>query len=344
MAYMASSYTSAKYIIGDCYVPAGGKMGSYWTCKIAREDGKTNTTNIPVVNMTAISGYTPPITSLPGPPLTQAEQEAQIDNYLDPAVDPNGLRAQKAYIAALATDQRLSDAGYESLGVAMLMPSTGPNASETLLYAPPVSTPETQVETKTTTDVNGNPITQTKTQKVTVVPKANGQGWEVKIEYPTKVEEATTTDTVPPVIVKETTEETLQPPLPKPEESKIDFPKDYNREATQQKILDSLSTEGAPKEEDITADGELSQVEEQSKKLLEVPQGVTESSLGIKSWLPQIPVATCVNPTVNESLTGKAYEVPICGAVNVFSHLISGVMCVFCLYGCVREVQAAIKT
>lgn len=63
------------------------------------------------------------------------------------------------------------------------------------------------------------------------------------------------------------------------------------------------------------------------------------------SWtfIPQIPTAACANPRVQSPLTQAQVEMDICGSFNKFSVFINGVLAVFCIFGCVRQVQAALK-
>jgi len=70
---------------------------------------------------------------------------------------------------------------------------------------------------------------------------------------------------------------------------------------------------------------------------------ITAESLGLFDWIPRIPTAACVNPQVPNPTNGTMRDVPICGAVNTLSALVSAVICVLCLFGMVAQVQSAIR-
>lgn len=70
---------------------------------------------------------------------------------------------------------------------------------------------------------------------------------------------------------------------------------------------------------------------------------VTNDSIGISGWLPKIATTECSNPQVPNPITKAMTDVPICGAFNTLKTFISAVICVFALYGCIREVQSALK-
>lgn len=61
------------------------------------------------------------------------------------------------------------------------------------------------------------------------------------------------------------------------------------------------------------------------------------------SFIPQIPTASCENPRVQNPLTSQFRDVDICGWFNKFAFFLNGVFGLLCLYGCVREVQKAMK-
>lgn len=61
-------------------------------------------------------------------------------------------------------------------------------------------------------------------------------------------------------------------------------------------------------------------------------------------FIPHIPTATCVDPTVTNPVTGsQTYTVPICSSFNIFSYFINGVLAVLCMIGISRQIQSAIK-
>jgi hypothetical protein len=61
------------------------------------------------------------------------------------------------------------------------------------------------------------------------------------------------------------------------------------------------------------------------------------------TFIPQIPTAACANPSVRNPVTGEAVEMNICGKFNMFSFFLNGVLALACVYGCVKQVQNALK-
>lgn len=61
------------------------------------------------------------------------------------------------------------------------------------------------------------------------------------------------------------------------------------------------------------------------------------------SFIPQIPTTVCVNPSVRNPVTGGPVEMDICGGFNKFTFFLNAVLAIACVYGCVRQVQSAMK-
>ena len=61
------------------------------------------------------------------------------------------------------------------------------------------------------------------------------------------------------------------------------------------------------------------------------------------SFIPQIPTVACVNPTLKNPMTGGGVEMDICGRFDKFAFFLNAVLAVACVYGCVRQVQNAMK-
>lgn len=60
------------------------------------------------------------------------------------------------------------------------------------------------------------------------------------------------------------------------------------------------------------------------------------------SFIPQIPTAACVNPTMVSPIGDARITMDICGGFNRFSFFLNAVLALFCAYGCVRQVREAI--
>lgn len=62
------------------------------------------------------------------------------------------------------------------------------------------------------------------------------------------------------------------------------------------------------------------------------------------TFIPQIPTTACVNPHLQSPFGGSTLDIDICVYFNRFSLFLNAVLAVLCLYGCVREIQKAMKT
>jgi hypothetical protein len=164
----------------------------------------------------------------------------------------------------------------------------------------------------------------------------------VKVDYPATTT-VTTTITNNTTNVSNTTTVTKtvtgQPAPP----AKQDLPTDYNRENTQKAILDVLQGTGMPSAALKSADPTIAQIDGQNKTNSAAVDNITAGSVGIVNWFPSIPTAACVNPQVPNPIGGGMVDVAICDKVDIFSVFINGVIAVFCVFGCIREVSAAIK-
>lgn len=214
-----------------------------------------------------------------------------------------------------------------------------------VVSASPVSAPPKVVSTETIPNADGSTSTRTVTDQVMVMPKIGTPSTVMNpnVEYPSTT--TTVTKTVNNVTGKtETTTKTEESPSPVIIPQKLNLPTDYNREATQKSILELLKEFASP----ITAkapDGvaEMDSIKAVNDEASKNVTDVTAQSVGIVSWLPNVPTAACVDPKVPTPLTGSLVSVPICATVDIFSALISGVLCFFCIVGCVQQVQAAQK-
>lgn len=121
--------------------------------------------------------------------------------------------------------------------------------------APPTTSPERVVSETKTVKPDGSTDTTTKTEKTVVSPTTNGTTvGNSKTDFPSQtVTNSTTVNNVTNTTTTETT--TINHPLPVTTPTTPttpgEFPDDYNKEVTQQKILDELSGDAAPQTEDI---------------------------------------------------------------------------------------------
>lgn len=231
--------------------------------------------------------------------------------------------------------------------------------------APPVNAPAT---TRTTTRALPDGSTETVTTKTETVVTPQVQGNTIgntTVNYPTTTTTTTTTTNNITNITHTTTTVTNNisnpsqapdadgagpfpendPAVPQPEPEKIEIPKDYNKEITQKSIYDILADFARPITETVpTGDGELASIETKNAERVAVIADITEESTGLRGWLPEIRATQCVNPQVPNPITKGMHEFVICDTVDLFGKLFGAVASVFALYGCVREVQTAMRT
>lgn len=288
------------------------------------------------------------VCTAPGPDV--AVSESELGASTEAAITNNPTRLQFLY------------GGLGTANAPMFAPS------DPVTVTPTKTTFSAPVETTTNTvpKADGSIDTVKVTTSTDVKPVVSGTTLgDTKIDYPTTI--TTTTTTTNNVTNNTTTNTTItntyatpatkttdntpdRPPTPIPKTAdeaaaaSNQIPTDYNREVTQKSVLAELQKLNAP----ITAtaptgDSDLASIKAKNDEGTTAIGGVTESSTGWKAWLPSIKTAACVNPQVPIPITGGMLAVPICDAVNTFAAFVSAVISVFALYGCIREVQLAVK-
>ena len=90
---------------------------------------------------------------------------------------------------------------------------------------------------------------------------------------------------------------------------------------------------------DGSARSQISQANDGMKSLL---NGIAADTFKW-NFIPQIPVAACTNPTARNPMTGALLRVDICDYFDGFAVFMKAVLAVLCLYGCVRQIQNALK-
>jgi hypothetical protein len=224
-----------------------------------------------------------------------------------------------------------------------LAPAIDTTQAPLTVTAPAVSSPSVVTATEQISNPDGTTSTNTTREETRVTPQI---GTPATVGNPQVTFPSTTTQTT--TVTNNTTNQTtvtvsnITNPLPVAEPLKPqDMPTDYNREKTQQQILNALTTPIT--DEAPTGTTDLDAVKVQRDAGNTAIGNITEGSTGLKAWLPTINTSACVNPQVPSPISGTLVPVPICDSVNLFAKFISAVISVFALYGCIREVQAAIK-
>lgn len=100
-----------------------------------------------------------------------------------------------------------------------------------------------------------------------------------------------------------------------------------------------LSIDEGTKEADGSARGQLTQANDGMKSML---TGLADDMFKF-DFIPNIPTAACVNPTVANPVFGNMLSVDICQYFDRFALFIKAVLAVLCLYGCVRQIESAMK-
>ena len=341
-SWIADRFRACSTAVSSEVVDRGMINGVPWIrVDIKRADGTPITS---CTQQLMFHNPNPDATRLPGPPLSDTEVTTAIQTHVN--ADGTGVRAKSMYDAAMDADVRMRAVGQEGIPQTVMQPAGSPS---TLTSAPVIAPVET-ISTRTGTDANGNPQTITTTAQPTVTPVVQGTGSSTTVTYNiTNNITNTTTNPADPAVPPKTQTEVIvvkiepDQAVPNPTEP-TEFPKDYNKEATQLQILDLLKGEGVPDGTALSSTDAENSIKGAQGQLTAAVDQVTPGSLGLASWLPSIPTTACVNPSVPNPTNGVMTDIEICKPVNLFSKFISAVICVFVLYGCVREVQAAIKS
>jgi hypothetical protein len=61
------------------------------------------------------------------------------------------------------------------------------------------------------------------------------------------------------------------------------------------------------------------------------------------TFIPTIPTAACSNPSLKSPLGDFRVDIDICGGFNSFSSFLNALLAVLCVYGCVRQIQEALR-
>jgi hypothetical protein len=229
--------------------------------------------------------------------------------------------------------------------------------TDTVITSAPPVTLTPIVETSTVDNSDGTTSTKTVTSTTTVNPQKTGTTVaDTSFTYPTTTTTTTTTinntTNVQNTSNSTKTENASAPDSPTtkiPDSSSspasdIQLPDDYNREVTQQSILEKLTGTGVPDSSTINADTDLGKITSQNSTNKSAFDSINNSYLGLVNWFPSFPTAVCVNPTVPNPISHALVAIDICTPLGIFKTFISGVLCFFVLIASVREVQGAIKS
>lgn len=218
---------------------------------------------------------------------------------------------QKRFYDALKRDQAASSGNWPSAYDPVQ------NDTPVSVSAPPVSSPERTVSTITNPKPDGSIDTTTVKESTTVSPTTTGStNGDVKTTYPTQT---TTTSTVVNNVTNNTTTNTTvtnSAPVEPTQSAPTQFPNDYNKEVTQQKIAAELAGDGAPALPDMRT-----QVTEHidknktdlSKLTDDLPTQFATDKEKWFSWVWTPPVGECTPSSGN--IHGVAVSLDICPTV-----------------------------
>jgi hypothetical protein len=270
---------------------------------------------------------------------------AEDQNRVVPAVEDDFATKLDAQFAAQQAAMKSIKERLDA--IALANPGSPPpldvSTAPLTVSAPPVTGPSTVVSTRTIPNADGSTSTQTVTEQTKVTPVVGSPSTvgNPNVSYPTTT--ITTTTTVNNVTNKtEIVTDTKNNPGNQAKPADIKIPDDYNREVTQKAILAAVSGEGMP-EATMDTKQEESDLDKANKDGVAAVGAISEGSIGITNWFPKIETSACRNPQVPNPIGGAMVDVVICDKVDMFSAFISGVIAVFCLFGCVREVTVAVK-
>lgn len=185
--------------------------------------------------------------------------------------------------------------------------------------ASPASDAARVASTETITNPDGSTRTRTVTEQTTVSPVISGSTvGDIVVTYPSSTKN-TTTDVDNATGATTVTDTVVNHPAPAPgaPTSPTDFPDDYNREVTQQKILEELAAEGAPDFPDLgTAATEA--IDKNKDDLTQIFDALPNEYATAKeswfSWVWTPPIGECTPST--GTVRGLSMTLDICPTVS----------------------------
>ncbi|WP_146177512.1 hypothetical protein [Glaciimonas sp. PCH181] len=260
-------------------------------------------------------------------PVTSDQLAAQMKSYMDAHPDD-----------AVGIFQGLRDAGLPAATVSPLIDANTP----VTIYAPSVTVPSAINSTSTIQNSDGTTSTATRSQVFTIEPTTTGTtAGTISANFPSKTNTTTTTINNSTGAATSTSTTTSNPAAPTIASVGNSQGKECGTPGRHPCQIDET---GTPLATAVDGNIDLSKIDAQNNINMNAVGAITPASQGLlTSWIPQIQTADCVNPSVPTPITGVMRDVEICAPVNTFKTFINGVLCVLCLFGCVAQVQSAIK-
>jgi hypothetical protein len=244
------------------------------------------------------------------------------------------------------------DAASLNIPATDLLPGNAP----VTVTAPEVATAPAVVKTQQIVQPDGSTVTRETSEQITVIPNIP---WKTLDDA--KKAEATMQEK------KTTTVTDIQPDgTRKPVSTTINTPQTISQSGDTTKAPSdagpkecgspghpkcAIDEEGTPDAKDFDKDKDLKTIQDANDaakveydKIGGGGGGGGGGSSGIhKDWFPQIPTTACENPKVTVPITGAQKEVDICTPVGYFRSVFAVVFAFFCIFGSVRQIEAAIK-
>jgi hypothetical protein len=193
--------------------------------------------------------------------------------------------------------------------------------------APPVAIPQTVTKTQTIPNADGSTSTETTRQSGTVTPTPKGSTiGDGGLQFPTStVTTVTNVNNTTNATTVNTTNQNLAPPV-----ASADFPTDYNRESTQQKIETDLNTDQAaplPDQGQLGKDAVTKSATDLQTSRDGVTGGVDASKSNWFSWVWTPPVGTC-SPFAG-TVHGFAVSWDLCATIGNIRDVIGWLLALF---------------
>lgn len=210
--------------------------------------------------------------------------------------------------------------------------------------APPVSLPPKVLAATQVTNADGTTSTQTVTEQTTVTPNVGTPSTvgNPNITFPSSTTTTTSVTNNVTGVTKVSVETKNEPPPPPGPATALDLPTDYNREVTQQSILEELSgakLPPAPIDPSIKANTDKDIADKGiASSFTDIPNKFASDKASWFSWVWTPPVGACTPSTYTGSVHGYTVAFDICpwvanirdvigflfalfGAMNIYGNL-----------------------
>jgi hypothetical protein len=249
---------------------------------------------------------------------------AEIGESLQQRMDAD-FQANRRLVEAMRRDQAAAEAGGRTQPDE-LKPVVA--STPVTVTAPPVTSPESVISVGTKPLPDGSTDTTTTKQRTTVTPQVSGSTvGDVQIKYPSQT---TVTQTTVNNVTNNTTTNTSVVNNPTPQEKAGDFPDDYAREETLQKVADALDTSAAPDMPDqkVVVDDAIQKGKDDIGTLHTETQAAQDADKGVWcSWVFDLPTATC--SPFSGNVGGFEINWDLCPAIENIRSVLGWLMTIF---------------